>query len=352
MPIRVFKTWIQRYFSDPQAVYLLVFLVVGFSLILTIGHLLAPALAATILAYLLEPVLVQFKRLKIPRLAGVILVFTLFLGVTVFLVFAVFPVVGHQLNQFFRELPNIIDSTKEFLNALFDRFSEYLPKEQVTEITASIEERLVLLSHQIFSATLESLPGLVILSVYLVIVPLLLFFFLKDKDKILEWCDRFFPKDRHLAKKVWEEVDHQLGNFIKGKALQFLIIGTISYIVFAFLDLHYSALLGFLVGLSVFIPYIGGIGATIPIALVAFFQWGFSPDFWYAILAYILIQGFDGNVLVPILFSGVVSLHPVAIIMAVIIFGGLLGFWGIFFAIPLAILVKAILNAWPKDETA
>lgn len=147
-------------------------------------------------------------------------------------------------------------------------------------------------------------------------------------------------------------MDHQLGNFIKGKALQFLIIGTISYIVFAFLDLHYSALLGFLVGLSVFIPYIGGIGATIPIALVAFFQWGFSPDFWYAILAYILIQGFDGNVLVPILFSGVVSLHPVAIIMAVIIFGGLLGFWGIFFAIPLAILVKAILNAWPKDETA
>lgn len=348
--LQVFKTWNQRYFSDPQAVYLLVFIVVGFTLIITMGHLLAPALAALVLAYLLEPVIKLLIRWKIPRLVGVILVFTIFISIMAFIVLAVFPLLGHQLNQFFMELPGTIDTTQVFISGLLERFSEYLPRDQVLEIMSSLQEQLTELSHEIFSATLSALPGLVILSVYIVLVPLLMFFLLKDKNVILGWSQQFLPNDRHLAHKVWTEVDHQLGNFIKGKVLQFLIIGAVSYIVFALMGLRYSALLGFSVGLSVFIPYIGGIAATIPIALVAFFQWGLGMDFWYAMLAYALLQVFDNNILSPILFAEAVGLHPIAIIMAVIIFGGLLGFWGVFFAIPLAILVKAILNAWPKVE--
>jgi len=66
----------------------------------------------------------------------------------------------------------------------------------------------------------------------------------------------------------------------------------------------------------------------------------------YIMLAYGLIQAIDGNVIVPLLFSEAVNLHPVTIIIAVIFFGGLWGFWGVFFAIPLATLVKAVINAW------
>ena len=68
------------------------------------------------------------------------------------------------------------------------------------------------------------------------------------------------------------------------------------------------------------------------------------------IIAYAIIQALDGNLLVPLLFSEVVNLHPVAIILAILVFGGLWGFWGIFFAIPLATLVKAVLNAWPRPQ--
>jgi len=67
-------------------------------------------------------------------------------------------------------------------------------------------------------------------------------------------------------------------------------------------------------------------------------------------LAYAVIQLLDGNVLVPVLFSEVVSLYPVAIIIAVLVFGGIWGFWGVFFAIPLATLVNAVLRAWPREE--
>jgi putative permease len=81
---------------------------------------------------------------------------------------------------------------------------------------------------------------------------------------------------------------------------------------------------------------------------VAFFQWGLSTEFGYLMLGYTIIQGLDGNVLVPLLFSDAVDLHPVLIIAAVLVFGGLWGVWGVFFAIPLASLVKAVINAWPS----
>ena len=108
-----------------------------------------------------------------------------------------------------------------------------------------------------------------------------------------------------------------------------------------------------MVGFSVLIPYIGAAVVTIPIAFVAYVQWGWGWDFGQVIIAYAIIQALDGNVLVPLLFSEALNLHPVAIIVAILVFGGLWGFWGIFFAIPLATVVQAVLKAWPragKDE--
>jgi putative permease len=89
---------------------------------------------------------------------------------------------------------------------------------------------------------------------------------------------------------------------------------------------------------------------TIPVMAVAWFQWGWTSDFLYLAITYLVIQAIDGNVLVPLLFSEVVNLHPVAIIVAILVFGGLWGFWGVFFAIPLGTLVKAVLTAWPRAQ--
>ena len=84
--------------------------------------------------------------------------------------------------------------------------------------------------------------------------------------------------------------------------------------------------------------------------LVAFFQWGLTADFYWVFGVYLVIQALDGNVLVPLLFSEAVNLHPVAIILAVLFFGGIWGLWGVFCASPLATLVKAIINAWPTRD--
>ena len=143
----------------------------------------------------------------------------------------------------------------------------------------------------------------------------------------------------------------QMMNYLRGKLIEILIIGFVSTIAFISLGLQYAVLLGVLVGLSVLVPYVGATIVTLPVMLVALFQWGISPEFGYVMIAYGVIQALDGNLLVPLLFSEAVNLHPVTIIIAVIVFGGLWGFWGVFFAIPLATAVKAVLNAWNTSKT-
>jgi len=186
--------------------------------------------------------------------------------------------------------------------------------------------------------------------IYLILAPLLVFFFLKDKEVILGWFMHFFPKDTQLSTQVWREMDQQIGNYVRGKFWEITIVSVICFITFSFLGLKYALLVSILVGLSVVIPYIGATVVTFPVALMGFFQWGWTPDFAWFMFAYGIIQALDGNVIVPLLFSEVVNIHPVAIIVAILFFGGLWGFWGVFFAIPLGTLVNAVLTAWPTIQ--
>ncbi len=135
--------------------------------------------------------------------------------------------------------------------------------------------------------------------------------------------------------------------FTKSITLKHIFNG---YISFGLMGLNYAALLALLVGLSVIIPYIGAMLVTFPVLLVGFFQWGVGTEFYTLFAVYLVIQALDGNVLVPLLFSEAVNLHPVAIILAVLFFGGIWGTWGVFFAIPLATLIKAIISAWPTPQ--
>ncbi len=206
------------------------------------------------------------------------------------------------------------------------------------------------MGESVVKGSLASLISIGTLAGYLILVPLLVFFLLKDKEEMMRMASGLLPKNRNLANKVWHEMNEQISNYIRGKVLEILIVGGVSYVTFAILGLRYSALLAVAVGLSVLIPYIGGAGVTVPVAIVALFQWGISTEFYTLLIAYGIIQALDGNVLVPVLFSEAVNLHPVAISVAVVVFGGLWGFWGVFFAIPLATLVKAVWKALPSQD--
>ncbi len=208
------------------------------------------------------------------------------------------------------------------------RYPELANLEIVETVVTNAKNQAIGLGESVVKGSLASLVSLATLAVYLILVPLLVFFLLKDKDEMLSMASGILPKNRKLANKVWHEMNEQISNYIRGKVLEILIVGGVSYVTFAILDLRYSALLAVAVGLSVLIPYIGAAAVTVPVAIVGLFQWGLTPQFYWLLVAYGIIQALDGNVLVPVLFSEAVNLHPVAIIVAVLVFGGLWGFWG------------------------
>lgn len=348
--IRIFSGWFRRYFSDPQAVILVVLLVVGFSVVLTLGYTIAPVLAAIVIAYLLEGAVEMLLRWHVPRMPAAFLVFVAFLGLLLFIFFGLMPLLWQQVTTFVNELPSMLTLGQKALLRLPQMYPDFATEEQILEFIATIRAQLGEWGSSVLSYSLSSIPDLITLVVYLILVPLLVFFFLKDRDLILDWITSRLPRDRALANQVWREMDSQIGNYVRGKILEIIIVGVTTYLVFLLLGLRYAMLLGLITGLSVVIPYIGAAVVTIPVVMAGFFQWGWGADFAWLVAAYLVIQALDGNVLVPLLFSEAVKLHPVAIIVAVLVFGGIWGFWGVFFAIPLATLVKAVLNAWPRTE--
>ncbi len=345
---QVVKEWYHRYFADPQAVLLAVLLLAGFTVVLTMGTMLAPVLASMVVAYLLEGLVGQMVGQKVPRFAAVLLVYTLFLALLLIILFGLMPILSRQLTQFFQELPNMVERGQALLMQLPERYPQIVSATQIEELSARIRSELGGLGRSVLSFSIASIPGLITLLVYLILMPLMVFFFLKDKSAIVHWITGLLPRERSLPAQVWREMDVQIGNYVRGKFWEILIVGSVTYAVFTFMGLNYALALSVLVGLSVIIPYIGATVVTFPVALVAYFQWGWGEQFGWLILAYGIIQVLDGNVLVPLLFSEVVNLHPVAIIVAVLVFGGLWGFWGVFFAIPLATLVKVLIAVWPR----
>lgn len=344
----VIARWFRRYFSDPQAIILVVLLLVGFTIVIYMGQMLAPLLTSVVVAYLLEGLVGLLIRFNVRRTYAVLAVYFLFIALVLFLLLGLLPLLSKQVTQLINDLPNMITHGQNSLMELPEKYS-FISHEQVTDIMKGIRSAMGSLGQHVVSWSLASITGIIMLGVYLVLVPVLVFFFLKDKELILKWVTSFLPKERQVAVKVWEEMSQQIGNYVRGKFIEVLIVWVATYIAFGVMGMQFATLLSLLVGLSVIVPYIGAISVTVPIVLVAYVQWGWGAQFAYLIIAYTSIQVIDGNVLVPLLFSEAVNLHPVAIIAAVLVFGGLWGFWGVFFAIPLATLVKALISAWPRS---
>ena len=344
--MQLITEWFRRNFSNPQVVILGLFLFGLFAVLIFLGGMLAPVLAAVVIAYLLEGLVGVLVRRGMPRLMAVLLVFMGFVVFLTVVLFGFLPLVSKQTTQMVQEIPAILGKGQATLHKLPELYPEIISVEQIDEIIGSIRSELTEWGQAVISPS--SVVGVTTVLVYLILLPLLLFFFLKDKELIIHWFKEFIPEESQLVAQVWGDVDRQIGNYVRGKFWEIIIVWGVSYLTFLVLGLQYPMVLSVCLGLSVLVPFVGVAVVTVPVVLVAWFQWGWGWEFGYVIIAYIIIMGLDANVLVPLLFSEVNNLHPVAIIVAVLVFGGFWGVLGVFFAIPLANLVQAVFNAWPS----
>ncbi len=346
--MKAISSWLQRNFGDPDVLALLLLLTSIIIVFFLFSDILMPIMASIVIAYLLQWGVQRLERFHFPHAFAVIIVYTFFLALVGIALLGLLPLLWRQLSSMLNELPNTLVRAQDLLAHLPDRYPDFISPAQLQQVMIESKVEMARFGQFILSAMLSSIPNVIAVIVYLVMVPLLVYFFLMDRKVLLQWLGRYVPKRRRVIHQVWTEVHAQIANYVGGKLVEMLMVWVACYLAFWLMGLHYAMLLSALVGLSVIVPYIGAIVATVPVLAMAFLQWGWSGKFAYFLLVYGVIVTLDANVLIPLLFSEMVSLHPVAIILATLFFGRLFGFWGVFFAIPLAILMKAILKAFPK----
>ena len=349
---KLLNDFFDRYFHDEESIILLLLLSAGLAVLLMLGGVLAPLIAAVIIAYLMQGLVNLLLRYGVSERVAFLAVYTLFIGLFLVLLLYLMPRAWNQLRRLANEIPNLLTDWQTALMALPENYPSLFSEAQVQAFIDGLGGEIGGFGQTILEYSLASLPSVFGWMIFLVLVPILVFFVMKDKDDLVLWVGNFLPRNRPLMSRIWKEMDGQLSNYIRGKVVEIFLVGGAAYILFVIMGINYALLLSVLVGMSVIVPYIGATAVTLPVMAVAYVQWGIGGEFYTILVGYLILQVLDGNVLVPVIFSEANDLHPVAIIAAVLVFGGIWGMAGVFFAIPLATFVKAIVNAWPSRVQA
>jgi putative permease len=325
----------------PSIIFL--FILIG-SITITYPYLKA-AYFALILTYLLIAPHRTLVRAGCNHLMATILLMLLLTSALLCLLFIILPMLSNEMVLFIKEIPSYVD-------VLHNRFQEWLithPNWNANHIPYNIalkpiQSNLVNVGRHLLEVSFQSLFSLFNWMMYCIVVPILTALILNDRALMLPWITQWLPKQHTCLKQFFKEIDQQMGFYLRGKVIEFLIVATLTTLALSLMHMNYALLMGILVGASVFIPIVGLFIVVLPIVIIGLMQWGFSAHFAYTMLFFTLIMLADAYLIIPVLFSGSMALHPAVILIAILCFGGLFGFWGILLALPLATVVRALLR--------
>lgn len=332
--------WCESKFSNSQIIIFLAILVIGFLSVYYFSQLLMPLLIALVLAYLLDGPVNWLVSKNISRTLAVVIVLGLLIWLFVMMLLSGMPILSKQIINFLGDFPSMLNWLRDKLDMLSQRYPEIVHPQSILTVVNSIKSQVAELGEHWVSFSINSIINLVTIGIYMFLVPLMVFFLLKDKEIFLQSFAKLLPANNQPLISLFANMRIQIASYIRGKVLEILLVTIVTYIALLIFGLRYSLLLSVIAGVSVLIPYVGAVAATIPVALVGLVQYGLAPQFYYVVLVFVIIQLLDGNVIVPLLFSEAVNLHPLTIIVSVLFFGQLWDFWGVFFAIPLAAFFK------------
>ena len=341
----------RKIFPTEESLAFALLLMVSIFILAVLGSTLSPFIVSIIFAYLLIGLNNRIVSLGLSERLSLLITFSIFMLAGLALLIWLAPILYQQLQSIITELPKWFSQLRTFISDLPNQYPDLVTSDQIASFLDNVSAQLLAVSQNFLRISILGIQNTLSLAVMLVLLPILVYFMLYDRKELINSFLTILPNNKNMLEKIWTEMDVQLSNYVRGKAFEILIVGMASAILFWSFGLKYTALLSVLVGLSVLIPYIGAFVVTVPVAVVAYLQFGFGYDFMLLLGLYIVLQVLDGNWLVPMLFSNAVKMHPVTIILAVFVFGGLFGFWGVFFAIPMATFLKAIINAWPSESS-
>lgn len=313
------------------------------ALLYWLSPILTPFVAAAIVAYIFNPLVTRMSR-RLPRTLAASVTLALIAGIILVLLLVLMPLVARQVKTIATQFPLFVDWIKLTIGPLvLQHFGVELD-------TALVKEWLTEHAKEMQGFAVQLLPtlksgGLALLGLIgnLVLTPLVLFYFMRDWNKIMDRAGEFVPRHwNSTVSALLKEIDAVLGEFLRGQLLVMLLMATFYTIGLWLVGLDYALSVGLLAGCLTFVPYLGVIIGVFLATLTGVLQFGDLTPLLWIWLVFIVGNVLEGSVFVPWLVGDRIGLHPVAVIFALLAFGQLFGFTGILLALP----ASAALLVW------
>lgn len=302
-----------------------------------------PFFVAALITYLLHPLVEKIHQMGLHRGLAVIIIYILFFGGIGFALYKGIPVFIKQIRELTENLPLFANQYRFWLGEIQNRTSEWPMgiHERIEEGIVGFEGRL----ERLLSTVLSSMVNIFNSIFVIAIIPFIAFYMLKDFKVLKKAAWYLTPRRwRHQGILFLRDVNESLGSYIRGQLLVCVIIGTVSSVLFWFIDMKYPLLLGFIIGVTNVIPYFGPVIGAIPAVIIAA-----TLSMKMVIFIVIIIFGLqflEGNILSPLIVGKSLHMHPLMIMMALLAGGEVSGVVGLILAVPILAIVKvAILHA-------
>lgn len=309
-----------------------------------------PFVISLFIAYLLHPIVEKLHEKHLPRWAAVLLIYTLFFGGIGFALYKAYPILIRQIRDLSKNIPGFIDTYREWVYSLYEQTSAFPEAlhDRMDELFRGIEKY----AENMVTSVATSLTGAFDIFVIVAVIPVLVFYMLKDFPVMKNVLWKLTPsKYRKEGRVVLQEIDESLGSYIRGQLLVCLFVGVISIGLLWLIGMKYPLLLGSLMGITNIIPYFGPLFGAVPAVIIAFTISGKMVLF--VIGTVLAVQLIESNLLSPFIVGKSLHMHPILIIFALLVGGEVGGVIGMILAVPVLTIIRVFIyhtRLYKKDR--
>lgn len=316
-----------------------------------LGNVMMPFLAGAAVAYFLDPLADRLERAGLSRIMATIVISIIVLMLTLLIILSLIPSLISQLTALVNAAPELFSAAQKFLLERFPELQDRTStiRQSLAQIGTAIQARGGELANGVLQQAMNFIGGIV----FIVIVPVVAFYFLLDWDRMVARIDRLLPRDHAPEiRRLAAEIDTALSGFIRGQMSVCVILGAFYSIALMMAGLNYGLLVGAIAGAITFIPYIGSlVGGALAIGLALFQFWGDWVSIGIVAGIFAFGQFVEGNIISPKLVGNSVGLHPLWLIFALSAFGALFGFAGMLIAVPVAAALGVLIRFFVEKYT-
>lgn len=318
-----------------------------------------PFILGIILAYVLYPLVSRLERImpwsrRRPgwgRAAVILLVYMLAAGVLGGALFLIIPPAFEQATAFFGSLPDLYMRARITIESWDQQYADKIPEDirlRIQDAANNAGTILINGAQTIVSRSFSAVRSALTIVLGLAIVPLFLYYLLKDRETITEGIVSLFPYSaQNHARNVIEIINQTFGNYVKAQFILMIVVGTMVFLGLSILGIRYAFLLGIVAGLFEVVPIIGPWLGAVPGILVTLAT---SPeDIVWVVLVYIAVQLLENALLVPHIQGRTMNIHPILVMIALVIGSEIAGIWGILLSAPVAAVAKGVYTYFRED---